>query len=156
MLLRINTQGTEHDKATRYVSLKRTIYKVANSSASLPLLSTSIISSLFLSLKDDALVFLAGIVAHSFEVKANRGMCVAALRHAASFMTAQPNVDFQAVLPSLIVAMMGADVDIREAALECVSIMAKNHKELTVVYGFDALYGESSSVFPFFLLACST
>jgi len=89
-------------------------------------------------------VFLAGIVARSHKIEEDKGMCVAALRHAASFLAAQPNVDFQTILPSFIVAILGADVDIRAAAIDCLEIVADNHKDLHVVYGFDTIYGEKS------------
>ena len=123
----------------------RAIYKLANSSASLPILTTNIIRALFLNLKEDSLVFLASVVVRSHDVKGDTATCVAALRHAASFLMAQPNVDFQTILPSLIVAISGVDIGIRAAAVDCVAVMANDHKDLSVVYGFDTIYGEQSS-----------
>ena len=128
----------------------RAVYKLANSSASLPRLTTNIIRALFLNLKDDSLVFLAGIVCRSHGIVEDKVMCVAALRHATSFLAAQPNVDFQTILPSLIVAILGTDVDIRGAALDCVAVLASNHKDLRAIYGFDTIYGEKSSVWRVF------
>jgi hypothetical protein len=122
----------------------RAVYKLANFSGSLPLLITNIMRSLFLSLKDDSLVFLMGIVVRSLDVIEERGMCFAALRHAAAFLAAHPNVDFQTILPALIIAMQGADSRTREAALDCVTVMATNDKSLSSVYGFDTIYGDGS------------
>lgn len=135
----------------RYVSLLRDVYKVANSSASLPLLSTNIIRSLFLNLKDDSLVFLAGIITRSLSKPEDKGICVIALRHAYSFFQAQPNVDFQAVLPSLIIALQHINLDISEATLDCIAIMVTNHRNVDMLYGSDTIYGEGSGMIKFFV-----
>jgi U3 small nucleolar RNA-associated protein 10 len=129
----------------------RAIYKFANSFASLPILTTNIIRALFLNLQEDSLVFLASIVARSYEVKEDKAMCIAALRHAASFLAAQPSVDFQTILPSLIVAISATDVGIRAAAVDCVTTVARDDKDFNGVYGFDTVYGEHSSTFTHFI-----
>ncbi|KAF7977911.1 hypothetical protein HWV62_2480 [Athelia sp. TMB] len=131
-------------QGARYASLMRTIYRLANTSVSLPVLSTSIIRALFLTLKEDALAFLAGTVVSTLEAHEDQSIAVAALRHAAAFMTSQPHVDFQTVLPSFIVAIASDDADIRQAALECISVMANSQKNFVAVYGFDTIYGEGS------------
>ena len=128
------------------------VYKLANASPSLPSLTTNIIRALFVNLKDDSLVFLIGIVMQSLGINENRGHCTTALRHAAAFLKAKPNMDFQVILPSLVVAMQDADSGIREAALECVEVMAANNKEIQGVYAFDVIYGESSSML--YLMFC--
>ena len=128
------------------------VYKLANASPSLPSLTTNIIRALFVNLKDDSLVFLIGILMQSLGINENRGHCTTALRHAAAFLKAKPNVDFQVILPSLVVAMQDADSGIREAALECVELMAANNKEIQGVYAFDVIYGESSGMF--YLMFC--
>jgi U3 small nucleolar RNA-associated protein 10 len=122
----------------------RAVYKLANSSPFLPILTTNIIRALFLSLKDDSLVFLAGIITRFHGVERDKAMCVAALRHAASFLSAQPDIDFQTIIPSLIVAISGGDIDIRVAAMDCVAVVANHKENLNAVYGFDTLYGEQS------------
>jgi U3 small nucleolar RNA-associated protein 10 len=132
----------------------RAVYKLANSSTSLPLLTTNIIRALFVSLKDDSLVFLIGVAIRSFEDKGEKGVCVAALRHAASFLAARPHIDFQTILPSLIILMHGTDSRIREAALDCVGIIARNDKDLSSVYGFDVVYGEESGTYRILLIRC--
>ena len=134
------------ERGWRYISLMGTVYKLANALPSLPSLTTNILRTLFVNLKDDSLVFLIGILMQSLGTNGNRGLCVTALRHATSFLKAQPNVDFQVILPSLVVAMQDADSGIREAALECVEVMVANNKDIQVVYGFDVIYGESSGV----------
>jgi U3 small nucleolar RNA-associated protein 10 len=90
------------------------------------------------------LVFLLGIVTRSLDAKEDKAMCVAALRHAASFLAAQPNIDFQTILPSLFVAIWGEDIDIRYAATDCIAVVASNHEDLHAVYGFDTIYGDKS------------
>jgi U3 small nucleolar RNA-associated protein 10 len=138
-------------RGTRYLSLMHAVYKFANSFASLPILTTNVIRALFLKLQEDSLVFLAGIVARSYEVKEDKAMCVAALRHAASFLAAQPSVDFQTILPSLIVAISGADCSIRATAVDCITTMARDDNDLNAVYGFDTVYGEHSGTYRHFI-----
>lgn len=135
----------DDDQGSRYVSLTRNIYRLANASTSLPLLSISIIRTLFLNLKEDALAFLAGTLVCNLKENMDRGVCVTAMRHIAAFMTAQPHIDFQNVLPSLVVAIADNDADVRQAALDCIAVMAANHTSLVAVYGFDTIYGEDSS-----------
>lgn len=129
----------------------RAVYKLANSSTSLPLLTTNIIRILFVGLKDDSLVFLIGMVVRSLENKEERGLCIVALRHAASFLTARSRIDYQTILPSLIVLMRGNDSRIREAALDCVDIIANKRKKAKSVYAFDVVYGEGSGTCKFLL-----
>ena len=99
-------------------------------------------------------MFLISIVTRSHEVEEDKAICVAALRHAASFLTAQSKVDFQTILPSLIVAISGPDADIRAAAMDCVAIVASHHQDLTSVYGFDTIYGQKSGTYRGFSCYC--
>lgn len=45
--------------------------------------------------------------------------------------------------------MRGTDSRIREAALNCVEIIAKNDEDVTSVYAFDIVYGEGSGTWRF-------
>ncbi|KAJ7270888.1 hypothetical protein C8J57DRAFT_1507853 [Mycena rebaudengoi] len=48
-------------EGSTYVNLMRTVYKLANSTASVPVLTIGLLRELFVNLKDDALAFLAGV-----------------------------------------------------------------------------------------------
>jgi U3 small nucleolar RNA-associated protein 10 len=135
----------------------RAIYKLANSSTSLPLLTTNLLRALFVNLKEDSLAFLAGIWIGSDEIMGeNEQLCVVALRHAVAFLEAHlpedEGVDFQTILPSLIVVLQDPDIQRRRAALECISLLSKlAQRRFSTVYGFDAIYGANSGTFNFFV-----
>ncbi|KZT03292.1 uncharacterized protein LAESUDRAFT_744673 [Laetiporus sulphureus 93-53] len=139
-------------RGIRYVHLMRAVYYLSNSTASLPLLSTNLLRALFMNLADDALVFLAGVWT-SPSVKGDNGSMhvrVAALYHAVAFLEAhcatEHYIDFQTILPSILVALQDAELRVREAALECVAILAKlaQAKEVSSIYAYDTIYGQTS------------
>ncbi|PPR01672.1 hypothetical protein CVT24_001501 [Panaeolus cyanescens] len=128
-----------------YVVIMRTVYKIANSSTSLPVLSSSILQTLFTSLKDDALAFLAGIwsLTKSTELVGVRPI---SLFHAAAFLEAHileaDGVDFQTILPSLLIALQDGESRVCSGAMECISrIRIVSEGKLSSVYKFDAVYG---------------
>lgn len=135
----------------------RSIYQLANASTSVPILSTAILQILFVTLKSDALAFLAGIWSSANEdaVKDSRGI---SLLHAAAFLEAHiqedDGVDFQTILPTLLVALQSTYTQVCQGALECISrvrILAE-HK-FSSVYLFDAIYGENDSTSSFLNIA---
>ncbi|KAJ7762738.1 hypothetical protein DFH07DRAFT_813302 [Mycena maculata] len=133
-----------------YVKLMRSVYKLANSSANTLLLTIALIRELFINLKDDTLAFLAGIWTTCLASAADHSICVVALRHAAAFLEAHKEeadgVDFQTILPSLLVCLQSAEREIRAAALDCISILATLVEgRLSVVYALDVIYGESDA-----------
>ncbi|KAI9060150.1 hypothetical protein FKP32DRAFT_1760434 [Trametes sanguinea] len=141
--------------ATRYVQLLRDVYRLSNSSAHLALLSTHLLRSLFVNLGDDALAFLVGVwLAASSSAKLvdeQSHIQYAALRHAGAFLEAhvvtQRTVDFQTVLPAMLVMLQSQDPSVREAAIRCIAVVIKISaaKEAEAVYAFDAIYGDASS-----------
>lgn len=128
----------------------RTVYMLANSTATLPALSTHLIRTLFMNLGDDALKFLAGFWLHSDPTTSASPAVFASLRHAAAFLEAhfatQRWIDFQTVLPALLVALQHSDRRIREATLECVSALIRLSQATkpTGIYAFDVIYGATS------------
>ncbi|KAJ7146113.1 hypothetical protein C8R44DRAFT_600928 [Mycena epipterygia] len=130
--------------------LMRTVYKLANSSAVVPLLTVGLLRELFINLKDDALGFLAGLWTACLASAAGNSTCVVALRHAAAFLEAHiaeaDGVDFQTILPSLIICLQSSEPEIRAAALDCISLQRNlAAQRFSAVYAFDAIYGESES-----------
>jgi U3 small nucleolar RNA-associated protein 10 len=126
----------------------RKVYTLANST-SVPLLSTNLLQALFVNLKDDALAFLAGLWTSSPLDNEGSQSRLTSLRHAAAFLEAHKSmddfVDFQTILPSLIVVLQAPDMQEREAASEYMAALLRlTAKRFSTVYGFDTIYGESS------------
>jgi U3 small nucleolar RNA-associated protein 10 len=118
----------------------RTIYHLAN-------VSTTLLQALFVNFKEDALAFLAGIWStNDAEIlKESRSVT---LLHAAAFLEAHiledDGIDFQTILPPLLVALQDPDAQICQGALECISrIRILSDRRLSSVYRFDTVYGDS-------------
>ena len=126
----------------------RTIYHLANvSTTTLPVLSSRLLQSLFLNFKEEALIFLAGIWSTSDAENLKESRSVALL-HAAAFLEAHiledDGIDFQTILPLLLVALQDSDALICQGALECISrIRILSDRKLSLVYRFDNVYGDS-------------
>jgi len=124
----------------------RVVYRLANASTSLPVVSSAILQLLFLSLKDQSLAFLAGIWTNSDQKV--RDLKAISLLHAAAFLEAHiledDRMDFQTILPSIFVALQDSDTQLSQAALECISrIWILSEHPLQSVYQFDVIYGQS-------------
>ncbi|KAI0692328.1 hypothetical protein BC835DRAFT_1416622 [Cytidiella melzeri] len=137
--------------AEQYVELMRSLYALANSTPSLPLVSSHIIQALVGGLGDDTLKFLAGIWINTGDSAATNSSRYAALRHATAYLEAhystQRFVDFQVVVPALLVAVTDGDRRLREAAVESVTVLVRlaQAKKPAFIYAFDAVYGSSSA-----------
>jgi U3 small nucleolar RNA-associated protein 10 len=124
----------------------RRVYTMANATESLALLSTNFLRALFITLADDTLAFLAGI----WLTTPQDEVAHAALCHAVAFFAAhggmESPVDFQTVLPALLVALESSNKNVREAAAECVVLMSRmaGAKKAASVYAIDSIYGSSS------------
>lgn len=126
----------------------RSVYQLANASTSIPILSSVILQLLFLSLKDQSLAFLAGIWTSREE--GLRYLKTVALLHAVAFLEAHTleddGMDFQTILPSILVALLDSDDQLSQAAFECISrIWVLAERPLHSVYEFDVIYGPSDS-----------
>ncbi|PPQ90282.1 hypothetical protein CVT25_013107 [Psilocybe cyanescens] len=135
------------DRGCRFVRLMRSIYQLANASTSVPVLSTTLLQILFVNLKGDALAFLAGIWA-SGNADEYKDSTAIALLHAAAFLEAHlledDGVDFQTILPTLLVALQTSDAQICQGALECISrVRILAERKLSSVYRFDTIYGNN-------------
>ncbi|KIP06398.1 hypothetical protein PHLGIDRAFT_128310 [Phlebiopsis gigantea 11061_1 CR5-6] len=142
----------DQSRGAQYTVLMRKVYSLVNSSSAFPALSSYLTTSLFMGLGEDALKFLAGIWLRSRVNSAHfEPARYSALKHAAAFMEAhfssQRFVDFQTVLPAILVAAQNGNHRIREAALDCVAAMVRlaQAKSPIAVYAFDVIYGESSA-----------
>ena len=126
----------------------RSIYKLSNSSSSLSAVQRSFLCAQFIHLADDALAFLVGVW---LSAEGDTQLRRAALSHALAFISAhkttEQDIDFQTVLPALLVALGDPDRIVRHRASECVHLLAQlsNAKQASRVYAFDTIYGESTS-----------
>ncbi|KAJ7740997.1 hypothetical protein B0H14DRAFT_3515417 [Mycena olivaceomarginata] len=131
-----------------YVKLIRAVYELANSTSTNLLLTVGLLAEIFSYLKDDALAFLAGVWTTSRD--STPDLCVLALRHAAAFLEAHnkeaDGVDFQTILPALVICLQSADPETRTAALDCIAVQRSlAEQRFSAVYAFDAIYGESEA-----------
>lgn len=141
-------------RGVRYIQLLRAVYTLSNSSAKLPVLSVNLLRALFVNLGEDSLGFLVGIwLRPPLTVKGSDGdhLRTAALLHATTFLEAhcatEHWLDFQTVLPALLVALQNSDRRVREAAVSCVhTLVSLVEKEPSAIYAYDAIYGPTSNV----------
>ncbi|KAI0742763.1 hypothetical protein C8Q80DRAFT_1221194 [Daedaleopsis nitida] len=141
-------------RGARYIQLLRAVDRLSNSSASLPLLSTHLLRTLFVNIGDDALAFLVGVWLTTMaqgEQDSSVHIQYAALRHACAFLEAhvatQRTIDFQTALPAMLVMLQSADAGVRDAALRCIAVVTKLtfSKEAEAVYAVDTIYGADTA-----------
>ena len=147
------TRPDDDTRGAQYVTLMATLYALANAASTLPLMSAYLLRALFISLKDDALVFLAGVWSStpsdaSEETRTQTQL--AALAHASAFFIAhqasQEPVDFQTIVPSILAVLESPNQPVRAAAVQCLSILRQLSQagKPKAVYGFDTVYGIQS------------
>ena len=142
-------QVASEPRSIRYVELFRTIYRITNFWTSSSL-TTRILQTLFVGLEDDALAFLAGIWVGSTEtIRQDNELRTVALFHAAAFLEVHTSedsgIDFQTILPALLLALQSPVVDQRQMAFTCIAHLQRSidHK-FKFVYGFDTIYGKNT------------
>lgn len=136
------------ERGSHYVSLMRSVYQLANASVSrVPVVATTLLQVLFTTLKDDALAFLAGMWSVVADPEFEQSRDISFL-HAAAFLEAHiqeaDGVDFQTILPSLLVALQNSEAQSSQGASECLSrIHILVNAKLSSVYRFDTVYGQN-------------
>lgn len=142
-------------RGKHFVELAGAIYALANSCATSHSLSTSLLKALFVNLREQTLLFLAGVWTRSilFDIE-SVNLPRAALFHGAAFLRAQvadidhPH-DFQVVLPSILIALRSPHGAVRSAAMDCIAIISYSASSATaspIVYALDLVYGNNSSL----------
>ncbi|CCM00706.1 uncharacterized protein FIBRA_02746 [Fibroporia radiculosa] len=150
----LGSQGCD-TRGTLYVQLMRAVYSLSNSSPRLPLLSTNLLRILFTNLADEALTFLAGVwLSPPGVTEVHKEMrdhvILSALGHAKAFLeahiAAEHWLDFQTILPAVLVIVQHANLRVREAALRVIAIIThlSLSKNIFAVYAFDTIYGDDS------------
>ena len=141
------SQGNAATGNTKFVRLMRSFYKLTSSSSSLSVIPASLLQAQFIHLADDALTFLVGV----WLSEEDAGLRRIALSHAFAFIAAHEAtgtiIDFQTVLPALLVAFGDPDRRARHQAAECVQLITRlsKAKQASGVYAFDAIYEKSNS-----------
>ncbi|PWN45726.1 hypothetical protein IE81DRAFT_363957 [Ceraceosorus guamensis] len=143
------------------LKLATTAYTVANSKAA-PALGREMLAALFVRLKDSTLSFLASVWCSTI-TRPNTDVPLStrslALRHAHAFLQAFQaapggqagrQVDFQVILPALLLALNDVDTSIRHAALSCIETVGKVASTAAdsgnaEIFAFDRLYGRNNS-----------
>lgn len=132
----------------------RAVYALANRSSTLPVITSCLLRILFVNLKTDALIFLAGVWTSSTSLASDDDSLLqgVALRHAAAFLEAHvlegDGADFQTILPALLVGLQNPASGVRKAAIECLNrIRLISERQLKSVYKFDEVYGDVKGVF---------
>ena len=139
-------QGNAATRNAKFVRLMRSLYKLTSSS-SLSVIPASLLRAQFIHLADDALAFLVGVWLSEEDARLRR----IALSHAFAFIAAyevtETIIDFQTVLPALLVALGDPDRGVRHQASECVQLIARlsKAKQASGVYAFDTIYEKSTS-----------
>lgn len=129
-----------------------TIYALANAGSTLPLLSAYLLRALFISLKDDALIFLAGVWSSASKdpsAETRTQVQLAALAHASAFLVAHEtkgSIDFQTIVPSILAVFESPNQSVRAAAVQCLSVLGRLSQVVKpkTVYAFDIVYGPHS------------
>lgn len=128
----------------------RILYRLsATGPASTSAYSAHLTQALFATLSSDALSFLVGACLNSKDTQ----LRYAALYHSIAFIEAHIAlgccIDFQTVLPGILVVVGDGDTRVRSAAVELIEAIGRvvemKVKKPSGVYAFDALYGENSS-----------
>ncbi|KIJ26856.1 hypothetical protein M422DRAFT_272003 [Sphaerobolus stellatus SS14] len=94
-----------------FPELARSIYRLANISSAVPILSTMLTKPLFVNIREQALLFLASVCTHSLLDDIHSAVLPQpALFHAAAFLKAQISdskqpQDFQTIIPSILIAL---------------------------------------------------
>lgn len=151
----LSASASDEAALIAYRTLCTLIYRVAHtgsSTAGSAALATSLLSTLFTSLvADDVLSFLAGLFTSSSPIE----LRLSALRDSAVFIevlssaSEKKTVDWQIVVPALVVALSDSDKKIRVEALKVLEkvrdvVVAKEVTKVGSVYGRDKFYGASS------------
>ena len=144
------TRSEEDTRGIQYVTLMATMYALTNAASVLPLMSAYLLRALFISLKDDALVFLAGVwlsASGDPSAETRTQVQLAALAHASAFFIAheatQGTIDFQTIVPSILTTLESPSQSVRGAAVQCLSVLGRLSQvgKPKTVYAFDTVYG---------------
>jgi U3 small nucleolar RNA-associated protein 10 len=137
------------DGSTPFKTFTLLAYSWANSDHLPAPIARRLLRSVLAQIGEEAMVFFASV----WTGPESAALRTAALRHAQSFLKAYsgPNseqVDFQLVLPALLVALQDAEKTVREAAAGLLKgLTASSSLAANGIYALDTFYGDRSGVF---------
>ncbi|WVF68418.1 hypothetical protein IAT40_003183 [Kwoniella sp. CBS 6097] len=129
-----------------YKIFAQDIYSWSNSGILPASLAQALLRSLLAQLGEDALLFLASV----WTSRASTALRTASLRHANAFVSAysgvksEQGIDFQIMIPSILVALRDSEKPVRSAAVDVLKAMAVNTQSSENIYALDTIYGSQS------------
>ncbi|WWC92888.1 uncharacterized protein L201_007850 [Kwoniella dendrophila CBS 6074] len=143
-------QGDNDDEqkpnTRKYRFIAQEIYQWSNTGLLPTLLAQKLLRSLFAQLGEDSLLFFASI----WTGQNSPSLRAASLRHAFAFVSAysgmktQQGIDFQILVPSVLIALQDSEKTVRSAAVDLLKVMAGNDKSTENIYALDTIYGNDS------------
>ncbi|WVQ66419.1 uncharacterized protein L199_004599 [Kwoniella botswanensis] len=141
-------QGDHHTygNAASYELFAQEVYQWTNTGLLPTPLAQNLLRALLAQLGEDALLFFASIwTGPSFTA-----LRTASLRHALAFVSAysgirsQQGIDFQIMVPIVLIALQDSEKPIRSAAVDLLKAMADNAQSGENIYALDTVYGDRS------------
>lgn len=144
-------QSGEDSRGSRHVLLARQLWSVSQDAGLDPKITSSILTSLFSALgSENVLSFLSGIWCSSSPPRQRENALLygrAYLQAHVSGDTDKVAVDFQTIVPSLLVALQDTEKGARQEAIGCVKVIREitetKFSSGSPVYGFDVVYGST-------------
>ncbi|CAO1622695.1 unnamed protein product [Sympodiomycopsis kandeliae] len=137
-----------------HVAIARGLYQQANSDSQNVIAGRELLAALFSQLGESAATFLAGVWIQNGQ--GNEMLSLAALRHLRVLLSAYSSdaslqcSDFQALLPTLLLATANEHVNVRKEAAQCVRLVTQLAKagaekpSQAQIWGYDGVYGPGS------------
>ncbi|WVN90881.1 uncharacterized protein L203_106124 [Cryptococcus depauperatus CBS 7841] len=131
-----------------YKQYTRHVYLWANSVVLPPSISQDLLQSIFTQLDKDVLLFLASIwssTSHAVPLSVR----ISALKHALVFINSSSPmkdaklVDFQVILPQILIVVQDSESDVRKAAIDVLRSIDRGDS-MGEVYALDKVYGDRS------------
>ncbi|OCF41969.1 hypothetical protein I317_04161 [Kwoniella heveanensis CBS 569] len=129
-----------------YKVFSQELYSWSNSGVLPPSLAQVLLRALLAQLGEEALLFLASV----WTSQSPLALRTASLRHATAFVSAyagvkiEQGIDFQIMIPSVLVALRDSEKPIRAAAVDLLRAMALNAQASENIYALDTVYGSRS------------
>ncbi|EJU00234.1 hypothetical protein DACRYDRAFT_23206 [Dacryopinax primogenitus] len=140
---------TENDgRGMRYAALSRAVFRFSNQDGVSSPARTKCLIRLFKTLGDDCLAVLSGIWADHSTPPQTRAAALSLGSAMLQSVESDDTIDYQVVLPSVLVSLSDPSVIVREGGIQCLKVLAglfRSHKKPKAIFAIDALYGLQSS-----------
>lgn len=131
----------------QYRQIALSLYTLSNSGLLNSAVAATILRSLLTQLAEDALVFFASIwTSHTIDI--TPALRITALKHALAFINAYKaqghGIDFQMMVPALVIALQDENKEVRSAAVVLLKAVQGSIGKVEDVYALDTFYGSQS------------